>query len=414
EEARGALMSKIIKLQYDMVQKEHPDAPCCTNLYGETMELYNEGYLNIPDNVIKIWADNGYGKMVTRRQDNHNPRVNSLPRKEDSGSNGIYYHVSFYDLQAANHITMLPNSPGFIGNELEEVINHRGNDFWLINCSNVKPHVYFLDLVATLWKEGTIDCNKHRMEYVRTYYGEEGAEQIAKCFEEYPDYAVAYGPNQDDHAGEQFTNHVARILVSQYMREKTRPAEELKWATDALALHDQIHWYQALCKKGKNGYKEYRKQCEATALSLPEAAETLFRDSLLLQVQIHEQCYLGAYHMCESLLFAEQGQYEQAFYQAGKARKAYIEGNVAMRQREHGKWSGFYKNECLTDVKQTAWVLEGLMSYLRNLGDGPHFYKWQREFLYPEEDRKIMLLLNYENHLTDQELFQLMEQKLGK
>lgn len=49
------------------------------------------------------------------------------------------------------------------------------------------------------------------------------------------------------------------------------------------------------------------------------------------------------------------------------------------------------------------------MSYLRNLGEGPYFYEWQREFLYSEKDRKVMLILNMENHLKDGELFELMK-----
>ncbi len=82
-----------------------------------------------------------------------------------------------------------------------------------------------------------------------------------------------------------------------------------------------------------------------------------------------------------------------------------------MRSREHGKWHEFYANECLTDMKQTAWVIAGLMSYVRNLGDGPHYYQWQRDFLYAEEDRRVMLVMNMENHLTDEELFRLMREK---
>jgi len=84
-----------------------------------------------------------------------------------------------------------------------------------------------------------------------------------------------------------------------------------------------------------------------------------------------------------------------------------------MRGREHGKWHNFYANECLTDVKQSAWVLEYLMGYVRNLGDGPHFFTWQRDFSYSEEDRRVLLIYNMENHLTDQELFALMEKKWG-
>lgn len=117
-QSRGELMSGLIRCQYEMVKAECENAVCCTNLYGETMELYQQGYLKLPEDVIKIWADNGFGKMVTRRQNNHNPRISSLPAYKESGKHGIYYHVSFYDLQAANHMTMLSNSPEFVAKEL--------------------------------------------------------------------------------------------------------------------------------------------------------------------------------------------------------------------------------------------------------------------------------------------------------
>ena len=94
-EKRGALISGIMKEQYDMIRAQIPDAVCCTNLYGEILELYREGYLQIPEDVILIWADNGYGKMVSRRQGNHNPRVSALPTEGDKGRHGTYYHVSF-------------------------------------------------------------------------------------------------------------------------------------------------------------------------------------------------------------------------------------------------------------------------------------------------------------------------------
>ena len=107
-----------------MVREQIPDAVFCTNLYGEILELYREGCLQIPGDVILIWADNGYGKMVSRRQGNHNPRVSALPEEGDKGRHGTYYHVSFYDLQAANHITMLPNSMEFVEKELTDALRH--------------------------------------------------------------------------------------------------------------------------------------------------------------------------------------------------------------------------------------------------------------------------------------------------
>lgn len=414
QEARGELMSKLIKMQYDMIKQNDRNAICCTNLYGETMELYHSGLLRLPEDVIKIWADNGYGKMVTRRQGNHNPRIVSLPKEEDQGRHGIYYHVSFYDLQAANHMTMLPNSPEFVQKELYEVFHRKANQYWIINCSNVKPHTYYLDFIAHLWREGTIDIEEHRRNYVARYFGTDRVNEIAACIKNYSQYALSFGKMEDEHAGEQFSNHVPRILVSQYMRDQWKRSEDLLWLTEARDLRGQISYFEQLCRQARKNYSRYLQECEKTSNCIEEPSKTLFKDSILQQAYIHYHCYNGAYLICESLINAFSNQYQQAFYYAGMARKEYLLANEKMREREHGKWKNFYENECLTDIKQTAWVLAALMSYLRNLGDGPHYYQWQRDFLYSEEDRRVMLVMNMENHLTDQELFELMEESWGE
>ncbi len=57
-----------------------------------------------------------------------------------------------------------------------------------------------------------------------------------------------------------------------------------------------------------------------------------------------------------------------------------------MQEREHGKWVGYYANECQTDVRQSAQVCGYLMSFARTLGEGPHYYEWMREFGDPEDE----------------------------
>lgn len=411
-QTRGKLMGQLIRIQYELVKKSLPDAVCCTNLYGETMELYQQGYLEFPEDVIKIWADNGFGKMVTRRQWNHNPRIPALPQREKGGSHGIYYHVSFYDLQAANHITMLPNSPEFVKQELQNALEYGCRDYWIINSSNIKPHVYYLDLIANMWKTGDVEIEAHRMEYGRTYYGKENAETIARCLKAYHDSAVLYGPNEDDHAGEQFTTHVGRMLISRYMKGTMEASEDLKWMTDAKSLEEQVLVYQKICRAGVDSYRKYLDLCEdADAHMTGKGNRELFRDSLMLQGQIHYHCFCGAEWICESLLAAVKKEYQRAFYYGGMAREEYLKANQAMREREHGKWVGFYANECLTDVKQSAWVLKGYMSYVRNLGEGPDFHEWQRELTYSEDDRRVMLILMTENHLEDADIFQWMKKR---
>lgn len=337
-ESRGELMGKLIGLQRDYVQNEIPDAQYCTNLYGETMELYRDGYLKLPDDVIKIWADNGFGKMVTRRQGNHNPRIPALPKENNTGRHGIYYHVSFYDLQAANHITMLPNKPKLVHSELKKVLEHHVKDYWIINCSNVKPHVYYLDFIANMWRDGDVDIDKHLKGYIASYYGEDHITEIAECFRQYWQHALKYGEHEDDHAGEQFANHVARMLISQFMKDKSQRAEDLLWACDDKTLEGQVEWYKKLCAKGKESYEQLLCCYEKLDARLIDHERILFEDSLYLQAEIYYNCYSGALLMCEALCEAFAGEYKLAFYKAGKARKAYLRADRDMRDREHGKW----------------------------------------------------------------------------
>ncbi|MGN0773358.1 MAG: glycosyl hydrolase 115 family protein [Candidatus Ventricola sp.] len=409
---RGALISALIRRQYEMVQEALPGAPCCTNLYGEVMELYRDGLIELPGEIIRVWADNGYGRMVTRRQGNHNPRVRALPAQGSAGAHGLYYHASFYDLQAASHMTLLPNSPEFVRGELQEAMRLGVSAYWIVNCSNIKPHVYLLDYLAALWREGDMDPRRHRLAYCERYYGQENAQRVADCFAAYYAHALPYGCHADERAGEQFGNHGARMLVSQWMRDADQPADGMRWATDAPTLRGQVVWYREKCEEAVRGYSALWQTCERTLPQLTGPGRTLLEDSVMMQAGLLLHTYEGARLAMESLLLAMDRDWLQAFYAAGKSRAAYLAADQTMRDREHGHWRLFYANDCLADVKQSAWLMGVLMGVLRNHGDGPHFYQWQRRFLDAPEDAGVMLILNMENHLNNDELFALMQARM--
>ncbi len=469
-EARGKLMSDLMMEQYNLVKRSDPDAVCCTNLYGETMELYKEGFLAFPDDVIKIWADNGFGKMVSRRQNNHNPRVYALPAEDDNSAHGIYYHASFYDLQAAAQMTMQPNSPEFVVKELQDVFAHGVDDFWIINCSNVKPHTYYLDLIADMWStdpneergrsnatsECIEECDKstsasdyaenHVDNYCRKYYNcginENDLSKIRELYRIWPKYCIQYGPNEDDHAGEQFSNHGARILTGAFIcnynkeqPERTAKTSELDWVCQSETLLDQVRWHIDKYKAALDGYTEYLDKCnrvkELMETSECTKAAEILDDNLIWQVQYHYYSYLGAYHACKAMLTCLMGNdinerfidvldegangkevdYITAFYEAGLSAKAFMDGYESMRGHEHDIWEGFYYNDCEADIRQSSFVMKSLMSYLRMLGDGPHFYKWQRKFQQDAGGDKVHLILRIKAHLTDDEIWELMNKK---
>ncbi|OZG67504.1 glycosyl hydrolase 115 family protein [Bifidobacterium eulemuris] len=429
DDKRGALMSEIIRIQRKMVLESDPDARCCVYLYGETLELYRQGVLDLPDDVIKIWSDNGFGRMVTRRQGNHNPRIDAMPNPDDDGAQGIYYHASFYDLQAANHITTLPNQPVHIVRELGAVLACGGDAFWIVNSSNVKPHAYYLDLMARLWREGMpalaasadTDCTRdaiesvcqsivdqHAQDFATTYYGEPDARAVAEAYQAYFDAAVPYGEQWDEHAAEQYFNYGPRELITQFMHDRTSVCSDLLWATGDRSLIDQIVIIDKASVIGMRQYAELAERNVVASAGMTEHGARLFNDSIALHTLIYAHCCTATHLVCEALREGLESDWQRAFWHAGLARREFQRAREAMLSREHGKWRGFYANECLTDVAQSAWVVSGLMSFLRAMGDGPYFYQWQRDFIYSREEAKVTTLLNLENHLTNDELFDAM------
>lgn len=410
---RGELISGIMKEQYAMVKEQVENPVFCTNLYGEVMELYQQGYISVPEDIIMIWGDNGYGKMVSRRQGNHNPRAVALPDgKLKDRSHGIYYHVSFYDLQAANHITMLPNSMEFVEKELRAVYDSGIRQFWLVNSSNVKPHVYTLDFIARLWQTDRVSVGEHRKSYIEKYYGGSSRLQgaMAACFQNYFEATLPFGTHEDERAGEQFYNYVTRYLAHGWMKDGGKaPCEGLLWCAPEDSLAGQAAWYEKTCREGRSGFKELLCACG----ELKDEAGFLWEDSLLLQVQIHAFCLEGAIAFCSAYRQYEEGNLMESFYLLGQAAEWFDRGDAAMRGREHDKWKGFYANDCLADVKATAYCIRMLMGYVRNLGDGPEFYRWQREVIYSEEDRRVVLISNIENHQTNEDLYLAMKKNRG-
>lgn len=455
DEKRGALISKLIRKQYDLVRSYDGNAIFCSNLYGETMELYKKGLIDLPEDVIYVWADNGFGKMVSRRQGNHNPRVYSLPEDGTKGKHGIYYHASFYDLQAAAQMTMLPNSPEFVVKELLNIYDKKADDFWVINCSNVKPHAYYLGLIAEMWKEqecfdgfggkcvddkdtdkyvdsikgkaspSIVDdyVNDYCLSYCSRYYGKEYSDKISELYKMWPLYCPLYGPNEDDHAGEQFTNHGARVLTTAFITgfDAKRPAcaeaaREWLWFSNKETLREQIAEYKAVIEPAAAGYKEYLDKCMAVYDDIrtgnSDAAQLLY-NTLIWQVEYHMYSFLGALHTCRALeaclITNDAINYLKAFYEAGLGAKAFKTGYEKMRDAEKGIFKGFYENDCEADIRQSYYVLMGLMSFVRFHGDGPHFYKWQRMFQQGAGGNKVHLILRIRKHLTDEELFDLIK-----
>jgi len=412
------LISELIRKQCDIVKKYVDNPVFCTNLYGEIMELYKDGYIDLDADVIKVRADNGYGKMVTRRHDNHSVRVSAMPDKNDKGAQGIYYHVSFYDLQAANHITMLPNSVDFVNRELNAVLENGGDDFWVINCSNVRPHTYYLDAVRKKWFGIEIDDEIHSREFAEDYY--DGDMGIATQYARFPEAMIPYGSNEDEHMGEQYYTENARILAYQFLVDRENGSKSLHWIVGEGSLSEQVKKVCAICEQGFDKLKEYYFSCKKELEHLNVEAKDeksknkceLYKALLLMQTEVHYFSAKGLITFGKAFAAYEQQDYRKAFVLFGDSANAYEEADRLMRSAEYGVWEDFYLNDCFADMKHSAYMIRKVMGIVRELGDNVRHDKWYRDYCYAEEDKGVFLQLVLDNHMTDEELYEVMKDRV--
>ena len=411
-EHRGELISRVIKRQYEMLCEYVENPPCSTYLYGEITELYRQGYIEIPEGVIKIWSDNGYGKMVSRRQGNHNPRVPALPGPYEAGPHGLYYHITFHDLQASNHLTMFPSFPELVKEELVKAFDAGADRYLLLNCGNIRPHVYFLDLVRHLWIEGHITIDEHLRGFCQKYFGASW-QRTYDCCREFFETIIQYGNNEDDRAGDEFYHHPARILIGHLMRGETGgTAWDLVWVTGSIPFRDQVQWFYDKVRPAADRWESLKRKCLKAAAELAGEERTFFTDLLLFQTELHLSGCKGLASLCRSCLAFLEGKFPLAFVYASQALWEYSEGLKAMDAAEHGKWKNFFRGDWLTNIKITVYSLDALRKFIRMHGDNPDYFLWYKEYIMPENEKKIYLENTHRNPLSDDELAMKLKGKL--
>ncbi len=405
DQKRGAFISSVMKRQMELVRKKDPDALFSTNLYGELMDLYRKGMLEVPGEVIRLWGDNGFGRMVSRRQENLNPRVDAMPGEGEPGRNGIYYHISFYDLQAANHITMLQIAPKKIAEELGRLLERGADTLWNINTGSIQPHLFMIDLIRRMWQSGTYDPDRAAAEFALDYYGTETA---AGLLTGYAEAAVSYGPHEDDRAGDQYYHWPLRALARALMRgEWDRPVESMRWAAGDRPLREQVRVFAENVRPGIISWGEYARRCRDTEAGLPERAGKRIAQTMGLQGTIHRTGCEALYAFCQACAHEMDGRDLQAYLWTDRALQAAREGLRAMEETS-GRFTHLYRNDCFVNVRLTVQVLESVRSWLRIRGDGERMYDWEKAYLTPESEKRVTLQSHRTCQLSDEEMCRLM------
>lgn len=393
-QAIGRVISDIIRLQKKLVM-EHAAGPhyFMHNVYSESAQLYREGFLELDDDIIRVWSDNGFGAMRARREWGTDPHILSLPLPVDRGRlSGVYYHVSFHDLQLSSKLTPIV-SPELIGDQFRQLFASGSIQFLMLNVSNIRPHVFNIDLIRKLTRfpgEHFSDTDQpveaHYAAWTHTYFPgfeAEAADLIAR----YHRAPFRYGPYVDDLAGEQVCHHGLRNAINAIIAGENVLDWDHSFHYIADPVAGNLDCFQWLLERAEATLPVWGAlQTDAAALfaRLEGYPARYFTDSIGMQIDYMAYSYQGFVAGLKGLIAYLGGDYKSAFCWVSRSKWLMKRAWHALAATEHDKWKHFFRGDWLTGTRETIRRLETLQGVCKiqadvALKDG--FPAWIREAL---------------------------------
>ena len=384
---QGEQVSRVLHAQLDEVRAVLPAAPVCVEMDSRLAPLAQAGVLDLPDDVIRLWPDNGYGKFAAPRQGQADPRTPRLPRPGSAGRQGVYFHAAVSDGLAGNCLTMRPAPMEQAAQELCDAFEQGARAMWLVCAGSVKPHVYPLDMLAALWRDVDTDVDAHRAAYLNAYYRAPDGwalqprqlDDLGTCLKAWSQNTAAFGPWPDQRAGEQLMVCACRAAATAWLAGRTRSSVPgLRWAAGDRPFAEQLAWLRGVCADALPGFETLQAGCEYAA----RPTTRLWKDTLLAQARLYRLCLQGTVELCDAWPDWTAGEYRRCFVRLGRAAAAFEDARRVLGGCAHGRWANFYRQEeTATDLGRTVWVLRALMALPRAAGDGPDYTGWQRQAL---------------------------------
>lgn len=322
----------------------------------------------------------------------------------------VYEDMFCINLQETNHVTMLPNSVDVLNRQMNAALNEGKDYFWSVQCSNVRPHVYFLDVLRKKWQSEELSDELQAEAFVNGYFDEcEEKEEIAALYIEYPQVMMRLAESEKN-AGELFYTENVRLFCHQILVDKNSPATGLCKIAEIGSLTAQIQEFSDVCRQQK---EELEKLCVAcTVAESGSAQKALLSATIGLHIKLHQTCRRAARVFARGYESLKEGDYERAFLRFGDSAVWFDKGEALLRGAEYGVWKNFYANDCITDIKHTAYMVRKVMGIARELGDNPKHDSWYRKYCLSAEEQEKKRFCIAENHKTDFELYEAMKKRV--
>ena len=367
--ALGALISKAIADQMQIVRSVRPDAKFVTNLWQEGAKLVQQGDLKIPPEVSTVWADDGYGYL----QDHG----------EVSIGQGIYNHVAMMNRRANQLTEVVPVERSY--SEIGRYQKAGATRYFLVNTSDIRPVTMSIRAVMdAVWKGVPPEANAAEEFYrrwSREQFGEKVAAQLAELYKEYFAAPAHFGDPPHEY-GDQLYHTEARRMLLAYMIDSPLyaiPSQAPKWSSARLLdgfgvppnhlsakewLSQTITKEIQQCGEAQPRWDAVWNKASALEPLVPIARRDFYREQVLAMIAINRESNRILFLVSKAIQDAENGNEAQAHQDANQALASFGKIQRAEEVAEYGKWKHWYRGDWLTGVYRTRQLVETFSKFL--------------------------------------------------
>jgi Glycosyl hydrolase family 115 len=368
--ALGALISKAIADQMQIVRSVHPDAKFITNLWQEGAKLVEQGDLKIPPEVSIVWADDGYGYL----QDHGKVSVGQ----------GIYDHVAMMNGRANQLTEMVPIERSY--SEISRYVKADATKYFLVNTSDIRPVLMSIRAVMDAVWQGVPQVQDAAGDFYREWSTEElGKNATPRLAELYKEYfkAPAHLGDPPHEFGDQLYHTEARRMLLTYMIDSplyALPSQAPKWeparvldggrVSGSAPLSGKEWLAQAIarnlqqCGDAQPRWDAIWKKALAIEPLIPIPRQNFYREQVLAMIAINRESNRALFLVSKAIEDAESGRKSHAHEEAQEAIAALEEIHRAEVASEYGKWRNWYRGDWLTGVYRTRELIQVFSKFL--------------------------------------------------
>jgi hypothetical protein len=380
-EARGAVMTRAVAKQVEMVRRTRPNDLIICNLWSEGAEMYQKGFFKLPAGVTIVWADNGQGMI--------------MEKGEAKPGHGVYYHTA---VMGKNQLSEMI-SPFRASREVGRLISAGATEYFLLNVSDVRHYPLSTDFCMKLaWdakpylgKTPDQVMDQFTLDWTTRQFGSKVAPDLSLLYKQY--FKIPY-MGEELQIGE--STSAKRInLLQERVIAKISAGQPL--SDDAIK---DCNTYLKDCELNGNFVRDLLGKVQTMYSRIPEDRKDFYKGHLLYQSKIHLPYITMLKNYCNSLLAYQAKDKVKAIDFAQKALQANSEIKNVFSEAEYGKWQQWFVGSSLPWNNYTHDEIRVLIAKLKGEPDppirelrwDPLFYKYQTKFsqnyplLYPKQD----------------------------